>query len=202
MQPANSCLRPAFTAQLAARLQAGQALILTSPHGQGRRRTLRDLRGSLAGSLRILHANMRDCPASLPPLLASLTQQAGLPTTESLASLLAQLAADPQPTLIILHNFDELQPNDSRDFDARFFAALNSIGEHEGLSLLCICERRPDGLPAIETLPLPPLAKAEIAAELVQRGLQPDEAAQCADHIICDPAPYSAIEAIAPEKMP
>jgi hypothetical protein len=191
----NGCLRPAFTESLVERLSTGACLALTSPHGQGRRRTLQDLRHALPASMRVLQANLRHCPQDQMQLLTTLAEQAGISDADNLERLLEQL---PRQTLIILHNFDELQPGEASGFDARFFAALNGMDKHAGLALLCVCESIPPELQrSIEACSLPPLTGKEIANELALRGVA--ATSEQIESIAHSPAPYSAIEAIAAE---
>ncbi len=98
-------LRPEFTALLTAKILTGESLNLISPHGQGRRRTLHDLRHNLPKPLQLFHFNMRNInvsPIVLPPLsnaqlLAELRRRDGSKTTQQLRSLSATLLHQSAP---------------------------------------------------------------------------------------------------------
>jgi len=196
-------LRPAFTMELAERLQAGGTINLISLHGQGRRRTLTDLRQCLPSSLRVLQANLRDCPHSLTALLDTLARQVGLAEITTLEALLDRLASDHAATLIILHNFDELQPGEASGYDDPFFMGLNSIANRETIALLCISEQLPNTWPLqIEALPLPPLNRLQLLDELYRR--QPpgtaDKWPEIAAWLASQDAPYTLLDQ--PEAWP
>lgn len=163
-------IRPKFTEALAARLAEGAAINLVSPHGQGRRRTLVDLRRCLPDSMLVLQTNIREHPHRLASLLADLGTQAGLTDVARFDGLLDALQQRSTPTLIILHNLDELEAGAASGYDGDFFAALNGIHGRTGLSLLCVSERVPAAWPLdLETVMLPPLTEAQILAELERR---------------------------------
>lgn len=158
-------LRPQFTRELANRLLHGGSINLTAAHGLGRRRTVADLRTILPQDLRLLYADMKFCLDEFPALLADLYAQAGL--AESGASHLGQLieilALSSQASLLILHNFDLLRP-DQHDqphdplFDTALLPHLAGFRDHKRLALLVICEDiHPDWPLPCEHLALPPL---------------------------------------------
>jgi len=193
-------LRPAFTQALAERLLNGASLNLTGPHGHGRRRTLRDLRHCLPASLRVLQANLRRYPQDLAVLLNDLSTQGGCKTTEHLGTLLDALARRGGKTLLILHNFDELQTGEESGYDDRFFAQLNDIRGRPNLSLLCVSERVHDEWPLRdEEMRLPPLTGEQIIAELRRRGVAEPELWQIADRLRQEQAPYTALDTLHPE---
>jgi hypothetical protein len=197
------CLRRSFTRALARRLGEGGCINLISPHGQGRRRTLDDLRRCLPAAMPALQTNLRHDPQSLSTLLADLTSQAGFDDTDSLEDLLDRLAQRPGRTLIILHNFDELQPGPASGFDDAFFAALNATRGRSGIALLCVTEHMPTDWPLhLDSMPLPPLGPDQILAELARRDppVPQDTWAAIADWMAGQPAPYALLEQ--PENWP
>jgi len=196
-------IRPIFTEDLAARLAEGACLNLVSPHGQGRRRTLADLRRCLPDAMAVLQANLRDYPQSLTAMLTDLCTQAGLADTDRLDALLDALQQRPEPSLIILHNLDELECGEASGFDETFFAGLNGVKERPGISLLCVSERVHEAWPLyIEAVELPPLTADEILAELERRQPPVDTSAWpgLARWMAAQPAPYSLLDR--PEAWP
>ncbi|HKI61126.1 MAG TPA: hypothetical protein VKA31_02425 [Mariprofundaceae bacterium] len=154
----DTLLRPDFTQALAARLQQGASINLTASHGLGRRRTLQDLRALLPGRMRVLYADMKFCVDDCAATLADLAAQAGIPDILNLGQLIEGLAANPDPALLILHNFDLLrsQPHDPL-FDSALLPYLAHVVGHAQLALLVVCEDvYPDWPLPCEHQPLPP----------------------------------------------
>jgi len=151
-------LRPAFTKELAARLQQGASINLTAPHGLGRRRTLQDLRTLLPADMCVLYADMKFSADDFTATLADLCQQAGLSskTIQHAGQLIDALSH--KPALLILHNFDLLR-NDSHDplFNSALLPYLTEFCRHPHLALLTVCEAAYADWPLpCEPMPLPP----------------------------------------------
>ncbi|MES0371882.1 MAG: hypothetical protein ABUK11_06340 [Mariprofundaceae bacterium] len=107
-------LRPEFTKQLAARLLAGESINLIGAHGQGRRRTLQDLRSILPAKLSVHQLDLqRD--------------------SVNLGEWLTQFINITSPTLLILHNFHCLSEPD-------IFKQLNHLNSNKYLSCLYVSE--------------------------------------------------------------
>ncbi|TLS76709.1 hypothetical protein FE236_06210 [Mariprofundus erugo] len=162
-------LRPEFTSDLANKLMDGAWINLISAHGQGRRRTLADLR--------------RHLPASLPVVLIDLKLHA-----EQLPVLLSRQSAITGPMLLVIHNFHLLQSPD-------LIGQLQELKKIHGLSLLVTSEVKCDHFPLdTEDLMLPPLQRTEIANELQRRGIVADSA--LIEQIIRADMPCSELEMI------
>ncbi|PCI43671.1 MAG: hypothetical protein COB41_06475, partial [Proteobacteria bacterium] len=69
------CLRSEFTHQLFDVLLQGESINLISPHGQGRRRTLHDLRGIFPKSWKTFQVDMRVVEKGEASLLDALLKQ-------------------------------------------------------------------------------------------------------------------------------
>jgi len=161
-------LRPVFTAQLAERLRNGVSINLVSPHGQGRRRTLDDLRSLLPGSLCIayidlLRMNRADIEAAV-----------------------AQCMHTVKPTLLIAHNIERVQDN-------TLLKGIIAVENRHNINILYVSENREHQLPIrTENLLLPPLSEAELRAEIKHRHLNLDQLT--IDLLLKQPSPYSALE--------
>ncbi|RLL51265.1 hypothetical protein D8Y20_09745 [Mariprofundus sp. EBB-1] len=208
-------LRPVFTASLANTLLAGACIHLISAHGQGRRRTLQDLRHLLSGSLQTFHMNMRSYKFDYKDFIDDLILQSGSKpsTPQSLDSILKKIERKPQNSLLILHNFDELRCTESihAGYSSLFFQALNSIQHRKNIALLCVSEHafdhyliQADGSEVVhsnleaEFIHLPTITCRQIIAELRRRNvhLSENELQQLASSLRAQPAPYSALENI------
>lgn len=190
------CLRPEFTCRLAGRFTEGACINLISPHGQGRRRTLEDLRNLLGESVRVVQANLRDCLHSASLLQAGLCRQAGCNDT-SLDALAEHLARSSEKWLIILHNFDELQTGEESGFDNHFFKTLNSVATTANIALLCVSESAVHGLPLhLEAIDLPPVTETQLLNEIGRRHLQvaSTEATPMAAWLLKQRAPYTLLD--------
>jgi len=157
-------LRPAFTRQLAMRLQHGECINLTAPHGFGRRRTLQDLRSVFPPDMGILHIDMKCSADDFSATWVDLCTQARRTGTDfrHLGQLSAALAQQHAQSLLILHNFDLLrnQPHDPL-FDSALLPYLSAFSRQPRLSLLTVCERIYADWPLpCQHLPLPPLQSA------------------------------------------
>ena len=151
-------LRPEFTQQLAARLLSGDSINMQGEHGTGRRQTLDDLISLLPDNVTLLKANLRSYPANLSLMADDLSEQAGVNRGRGFEALLDSVAGEASQTLIILHNFDELQFGEQSGYDATFMQLLNSIPARPNLSLLTVTVSLPEQWQlSITTLPLPEL---------------------------------------------
>lgn len=118
----------------------------------------------------------------------------------SLDALLGQLEQWPEKTLLILHNFDELQPGGTSGYDDGFFELLNGIHDRSGLSLLCVSEHlRHNWLLQLEEMHLPPLTKEQIMDELRRRGVAEPELPKTAGRLLQQKTPYVALGTLHPE---
>lgn len=100
-------------------------------------------------------------------------------------------------TLLILHNFDELQSGEESGYDDRFFGLLNGIRDRSHASLLCVSEHPHDDWPLqLEQIPLPPLTGEQIAAELRRRNVDESRLSEITDQLLQQHAPYTALDAL------
>lgn len=191
-----SYLRPRFTRELAKRLLHAGSVNLISPHGQGRRRTLADLRTLLGDSMQLLQANIRNYPHSASQLVHDLCHQAGC-SDGTLEALSKHLVQGNRRWLIILHNIDELHPGNSSGFNDSFFNALNSIAGLSAVALLCVSEYPVGDWPlSTDPLPLPPLSVEQLQAEIKRRnpGGSESERESLASWLSQQAAPYSLLD--------
>ena len=208
------CLRPEFTDSLATRLLAGESLILISPHGQGRRRTLTDLHKSLPATCFIIQINMRSHTADYKGFIESIIESSEhqVSVITSLNSVLELLEKRHEQVVIILHNFDEIRNNEAvrSGYSATFFKELNSIQHRTNISLLCVCEQRFDNyllqsdgteLPGSgldsDTMRLPDLTAQQIEFELLHRrqlSLTDSEIPALCEWLLKQAAPYSSLD--------
>ena len=205
-------LRPEFTAALAHKLLAGACINLVSPHGQGRRRTLADLRAVLPDALQIFQIDMRIHKDDYQGFYDNLHVQLGCPTmdTNQITLLLDLLEESAQPCLLILHNFDELRHRKAvkGGYNSHFMHALNSIPGRTNIGLLCVSEcahqhylLSADGamLPGsnlqAEVIQLPPLTRKQLLAELLSRNitLPDEELSALASYLLKHDSPYTEI---------
>lgn len=139
------CLRPAFTEALVNKLTGGQTINLIGKHGQGRRRTLDDVKRCLPDSILVLHVDMKSYRQSYTGFIEALWQQCAneAAAPDNLAGLLTALRSGARPTLLILHNFDVLRINLDLDthYSPRFFDHLNNIKRRANMSLLVVSEK-------------------------------------------------------------
>lgn len=125
-------LRPEFTKQLAARLLAGESINLIGAHGQGRRRTLQDLRSIVPCTLSVHQVDLQRDHVNL-------------------SEWLMQFDNTTSPTLLILHNFHCLN-------ETGIFQQLNQLNSNNCLSSLYVSEKLQTELPLdAENLLLPAL---------------------------------------------
>ncbi|NWF39516.1 hypothetical protein F3F96_10265 [Mariprofundus sp. NF] len=206
-----TCLRPGFTAALAGFILSGESVNLISPHGQGRRRTLDDLRSFIPGSTMIIQLNMQLYCHDLKGFLKAIASYFNHPdhSVESLGKLFNQLEKENQKVLLILHNFDELWSGSTlKDgYSGAFLEDLNRLRERE-ITLLCVTEYaeqhdllKADGckLDAIP-LPLPGITAAQLVAEIQHRNLpvEENELDKLAAWLLNQNAPYSMLDELKP----
>jgi len=172
--PAKDCLRPDFTLKLKNHLLRGESVNLISPHGQGRRRTLQDLRSLLPDSIVVQQLDLRRDPVD--PV-----------------DWLSQAVESSRKTLLILHNFDELSEENSSN--QQFIEQLNSIEMQSTLSLLTVSEKR--AIQSLQTTPLllPILTSKQLCRELErhQPKLSEIKLTKIANRLLLDKAPYTAL---------
>ncbi|OIO74420.1 MAG: hypothetical protein AUJ57_02235 [Zetaproteobacteria bacterium CG1_02_53_45] len=207
------CLRPEFTQSLATRLLAGQSINLLSPHGQGRRRTLQDLRHILPESLRIHQINMRHHHADYNGFYHDLCLQIECSTSAlgALDELLDLIEQSGQKTLLILHNFDEIRNRSALagGYNQGFMQTLNSVRYRENIALLYVgeCEYdnyllQEDGTALSDStldadrLELPALRLDQLLSELQRRALplSANELNELAGWLLGQHAPYSILD--------
>lgn len=203
MMPEHPSLRPEFTQSLASMLLSGRSVNLISPHGQGRRRTLEDLRATLPPSLPVLQGNLRNYPDSVEQLACDLASQCGAADSNELEHLFAHLEQQHPLTLITFHNFDALHQSKTSGFDANFFDLLNSIEQRPQLSLLTVSESSTNQSLKSRPLLLPALTSEQLASELKRQlpKLSADEMMQLANILEPDPAPYTALLSLVSETV-
>ncbi len=174
-------LRPEFTRSLADKLSVGACINLISPHGQGRRRTLEDLRSLLPVSIDVQQLDLRR------------------DSVDPLAWLLRNLDSS-RKMLLILHNFDELSEDDISH--QPFIERLNSITKQPTVSLLAVSAKRATQSVRMTPLLLPSLTSKQLSRELEQH--QPElpehERTEIVSRALLDKAPYTALLSAVSEK--
>jgi len=170
-------LRPEFTQKLAEQLFNGAHINLISPHGQGRRRTLQDLRHALPDALSIFQTDLR-------------THEGDLKTWVS------QAITTTKQTLLILHNFHLLS-------DIIVLKQLNTIKKQHNIALLSVSEKTaPNLLIHAENVLLPPITKTQLLIEFKRRQLPIDGAQynqladSLADWLLDQTSPYSLLDEV------
>lgn len=128
-------LRPAFTRMLANHLLLGSSINLSGAHGQGRRRTLKDLCDTLPDSMHIHQFDFR--------------RDRSNPFT-----WLEERDNDSAQTLFILHNFNEMKEEERNRI---FLDRLIRLGNKKNITLLCITECEAQNSLGLESFQLPPL---------------------------------------------
>ena len=123
---------------LAERLMHGSNINLSGAHGQGRRRTLEDLSHILPDSVHIHQFDFRRDHSD--PL-----------------NWLEENHYNSDQTLLILHNFNEMEPSEKNQ---SFLDRLIKLCKRQDISLLCITESEDQNSLKLESLQLPPLTSA------------------------------------------
>jgi len=161
-----ACLRPEFTQQLLESLLHSENINLISPHGQGRRRTLQDLRSIAPQSWSFLQVDMRDVKKGDISLLDELVKQAKIENITSFDDFIDILDNNSNYCLIIIHNFNILT-------DLNVISCLNKIEKYTHVSLLCVSEEKQSGsaLLAKDYL-LPAVTSKQLLNEIKRRDLK------------------------------
>ncbi|HKI60180.1 MAG TPA: hypothetical protein VKA23_04020 [Mariprofundaceae bacterium] len=136
MMPTEHYLRPEFTRMLADHLLLGSNINLSGAHGQGRRRTLKDLYHSLPDSVHIHQFDFRRDRSD--PL-----------------SWLDENDYNSDQTLLVLHNFNELETDEKSQ---PFLDRLINLCNRQNISLLCITESEAQNSLKLQSFQLPPLS--------------------------------------------
>lgn len=206
-----ACLRPEFTAALAGFILSGESVNLISPHGQGRRRTLEDLRQFIPGSTMIIQLNMMLYCHDIKGFLKAVASHFNHPEKNiiSLGGLFNQLEKENKKVLLILHNFNQLWNRQGLKggYGGSFIEDLNRLRERE-ITLLCVTEHpdqhdllQADGckLEAIP-LPVPKITSAQLMMEILHRDLpvEQDELSALAAWLLEQQAPYSMLDELEP----
>jgi len=129
-------LRPEFTRMLADHLLLGSSINLSGAHGQGRRRTLKDIYQTLPASVHIHQFDFRRDHSD--PL-----------------SWLEACDFNSDQTLLVLHNFNELEPGKKSQ---PFLDRLIKLCNQQNISLLCITESEEQNALKLKSFQLPPLS--------------------------------------------
>ena len=131
-------LRPDFTRMLADHLLLGSNINLSGAHGQGRRRTLKDLCHILPDSVGIHQFDFQRDRADPLTWLEACDFNSDL-------------------TLIVLHNFNELEPGARSQM---FLERLIRLCTRKNISLLCVTECEEQNSLGLESFQLPPLSSS------------------------------------------
>jgi len=134
-------LRPVFTTNIIQTLQQGISVNLIAQDGQGRRRLLEDIRLAGLKNTQVIILDMTDYRNDYEYFIEAIWQNFTIRDVipKTLAKLITKLEnAINNNIILILHHFDELLNNSNIDFDVKFFDQLNSIKNHEKISLLCV----------------------------------------------------------------
>ena len=165
-------LRPTFTKKLAALLLAGQHINLISPHGQGRRRTLQDLKSLLPADLFIKQIDLKDL---------------GLSEYQSLLSEAAKsLVMEKKSVLLILHNFNAMN----------HFSDVQQLLNTKHISLLTVSEKTgEEPHQDFNHIAIPAIHKRELMTEIKRRNMiEFHEVDKLADYLLQQPAPYTMLD--------
>ncbi|MDX8398155.1 MAG: hypothetical protein R8K49_07550 [Mariprofundaceae bacterium] len=118
-----------MTQDLMTKLECYRCVNLISPHGQGRRRTLRDIQYLLPDDWQLLKVDMKMIENQAEAVLSSLCVQAKMNNIPDFTCLFEALNKKANRVLIIIHNFDILD-------DSSVYLALNELHQYEYLMLL------------------------------------------------------------------
>jgi len=161
-----ACLRPEFTKQLLESLLHSENINLISPHGQGRRRTLQDLRSIAPQSWSFLQVDMRDVEKGEISLLNELVKQAKIEKITSFGNFIDILDNNSNYYLIIIHNFEFLR-------DLNVISCLNKIEKYAHVSLLCVSEgKQQDSALLAKDCILPAVTSKQLLNEIKRRDLK------------------------------
>ncbi len=191
MAMGEGCLRPEFTFQLRDALLAGESIHLISPHGQGRRRTLQDLRIIFPKSWRTLQVDMKTVEKSGLTLLDELLKQVKIKNIANIHDFLSKLNKTSTYSLIIIHNFHLLT-------DLNVISCLNEIRNYPYLSLLCVLEKKQENSTLLaRAYMLPRVTSEQLLAEIKRRGfaLNKEDVELLAVFLLQQTSPYSLLDA-------
>lgn len=185
------CLRPEFTHQLIELLQQGKNINLISPHGQGRRRTLQDLRSTLAKSWRVFQVDMRDIEKHGLTILDVLLKQANIEKLPDIQEFTLKMNKTSIYHLIIIHNYQFLT-------DLNVISSLNEIEQYPYVSLLCVSEEKEQCSTLIaEDCILPAVTSQQLLVEIDRRdlALNENDMTLLVDFLLHQATPYSSLDA-------
>jgi len=131
-------LRPDFTRTVADHLLLASNINLSGAHGQGRRRTLKDLYHTLPDSVRVHQFDFRRDHSD--PL-----------------TWLEENDYNSDQTLLVLHNFNELEPGEGSQ---TFLDRVIQLSARNDISLLCVTECEEQNSLRLESFQLPPLSSS------------------------------------------
>lgn len=139
------CLRPTFTARIAADLlERRRPINLIGAPGQGRGRLLDDLARIDPDATLWLLADLKAHRYGFPGLIDALWDQAGLPggRPRSLGRLVDRLEGCGRRVCLLLNHFDAIldNPDVGVGYDVAFLDALNAL-KGRGIGLLCVTGR-------------------------------------------------------------
>jgi len=165
-------LRPTFTEKLASLLLACQHVNLISPHGQGRRRTLYDLKSILPDALIIKHIDLKHMEEN--------------EYQKAFSAAFKDLNKVKHPTLLILHNFNGVQHlNDMTPALKLEHVTVLTVSEHQtGMQNL-----------GFNNLVIPSILKQELMTEVEYRNLvASQDVEKLADWLMQQASPYTTLE--------
>ena len=187
---ADCCLRPEFTHELVESLLHGKSINLIGAHGQGRRRTLRDLCEVFPKSWRVFQVDMRIVEKEMSSLLNELLKQEKIENIASIHDFLHKLNENSVNYLIIIHNYHLLT-------DLNVISYLNTIGNYPYLSLLCVSEKKQESPALLATdCILPMVTSKQLLAEIKRRDLKlkQEDMQLLTDFLLQQVSPYSFLD--------
>jgi len=184
------CLRPEFTYQLLGSLVQAKSIRLISPHGQGRRRTLQDLRRLFPESWDVLQLDMRGIENTELACVNELSKQAKIENISTIHDLFHKMDKTSIYFLVIVHNFDLLT-------DINVISCLNSIEKYPYISLLCVSDKiqQKTALFAKDCM-LPAITSRQLLNEITRRDWQftKEEMHMCVEFLLQQSSPYSLLD--------
>ena len=187
---ASHCLRPEFTHQLLDVLLQGKSINLISPHGQGRRRTLLDVRRIFPQSWRVIQLDMQVVENGTTSLLDECLKQIKFENISSIYELMFEMNEISIYHLMIIHNFHLLT-------DLNVISCLNKIEKYPYISLLCVSEEKKEQSSLLATdFMLPMVSSAQLLAEIKRRDwpLEKEERVLLVDFLLQQASPYSLLD--------
>ena len=185
------CLRVEFTHQLLKSLQQGKSINLIGPHGQGRRRTLQDLRSILPEVWRVFQVDMRDVEKRQISLLDALLEQGKYKNIANIHDFIPEINKTSIYHLVIVHNLEFLT-------DLSVISYLNEIEKYPYVSLLCVSEKKQQesALVAVDYT-LPAVTSTQLLEEIRRRDLllKDKDRVLLVDFLLQQASPYSLLDA-------